>query len=110
MTQPPVPASILLGLFSGRGSREPVGKMCDLPDFASSSTGFKFSLNFCLLLLERVFHVAHVKSMPTNAGDTRDLGSVPGLGRSPSEGHGNPLQYSCLEYSMDRGVHGVGKS
>ena len=44
-----------------------------------------------------------------------DLGSIPGLGRSPGEGHGNPLQYSCLENPMDRGawsatVHGVGES
>jgi len=44
-----------------------------------------------------------------------DLGSIPGLGRSPGAGHGNPLQYSCLENSMDRGawqatVHGVAKS
>ena len=43
-----------------------------------------------------------------------DLGSIPGLGRSPGEGNGNPLQYSCLENSMDRGawqatVHGVAK-
>ena len=38
-----------------------------------------------------------VKSPPANAGDTRDPGSVPGLGRSPGGGHGNPLQYSCLE-------------
>ena len=34
---------------------------------------------------------------PTNAGDIRDTGSIPGLGRSPRGGHGNPLQYSCLE-------------
>ena len=45
----------------------------------------------------------------------RDLGSIPGLGRSPGEGHGNPLQYSCLENPMDRGawratVHRVSKS
>ena len=44
-----------------------------------------------------------------------DLGLIPGLGRCPGEGHGNPLQYSCLENSMDRGswwatVHGVAKS
>ena len=53
-----------------------------------------------------------VKNLPANAGDTRDTGSVPGLGRSPGGGHGIPLQYSCLENSMDRGalwaaVHGV---
>ena len=40
-----------------------------------------------------------VKNLPANAGD---VGSIPGLGRSPGEGNGNPLQYSCLEISMDR--------
>ena len=53
-----------------------------------------------------------VKCLPTDAGD---LGSIPGLGRSPGEGNGNPLQYSCLENPMDGGawwatVHGVSKS
>ena len=38
---------------------------------------------------------------PTNARDARDTGSVPGLGRSPGGGHGNPFQYSCLENPMD---------
>ena len=38
-----------------------------------------------------------VKNPPANTGDLRDLGSIPGLGRSPGRGHGNPLQYSCLE-------------
>ena len=52
------------------------------------------------------------KESACNAGD---VGSVPGLGRSPGEGDGNPLQYSCLENSMDTGawqatVHGVAKS
>ena len=56
-----------------------------------------------------------VKNLPANAGDERDLGLIPGLGRSPGEGNGNPLQYSCLEISMDRGdwwatVNGVQKS
>ena len=45
-----------------------------------------------------------VKNPPANAGDVRDLGSIPGSGRSPGGGHGNPLQYSCLENPMDRGV------
>ena len=39
-----------------------------------------------------------------NAEDARDTGSTPGSGRSPGEGHGNPLQYSCLENPMDRGA------
>ena len=56
-----------------------------------------------------------VKNPPANAGDTRDLGSIPGSGRSPREGKGNPLQYSCLENPMDRGawramVHSVSQS
>ena len=45
-----------------------------------------------------------VKNPPANAGDTRDMGSAPGLEKSPGEGNGNPLQYSCLENSMDRGA------
>ena len=45
-----------------------------------------------------------VKNPPANAGDARDMGSVPGLGRSPGGGHGNPLQYSCPENHMDRGA------
>ena len=44
-----------------------------------------------------------VKDPTADVGDVRDVGSVPGLGRSPEEGHGNPLQYSCLENPMDRG-------
>ena len=45
-----------------------------------------------------------VKNPPAKAGDIRDSGLSPGLGRSPGEGNGNPLQYSCLENSMDRGA------
>ena len=44
------------------------------------------------------------KESPCNAGDTGDVGLVPGSGRSPGGGHGNPLQYSWLEYPMDRGA------
>ena len=47
---------------------------------------------------------AVVKNTPPNAGDIRDSGSIPGLGRSPGVGNGNPLQYSCLENPMDRGA------
>ena len=45
-----------------------------------------------------------VKNLPASAGDIRDAGSIPGLGRSPEGGHGNPLQHSCLENPMDRGA------
>ena len=56
-----------------------------------------------------------VKNPAGNAGDIRDEGSTPGLGKCPEGGHGNPLQYSCLENPMDRGawkatVHSVAKS
>ena len=56
-----------------------------------------------------------VKNPPANAGDIGDVGSIPGSGRSPGGGHGNPLQSSCLENPMDRGawwatVLGVTKS
>ena len=45
-----------------------------------------------------------VKNPPATAGDIRDASSISGSGRSPGGGHGNPLQYSCLENPMDRGV------
>ena len=56
-----------------------------------------------------------IKNLPASAGDLRDEGSVPESGRSPGGGHGNPLQYSCLDNHMDRGawwdtVHRVTKS
>ena len=56
-----------------------------------------------------------VKNPPANAGSMGDMGSIPGSGRSPGGGNGNPLQYSCPENPMDRGawwveVHGVTKS
>ena len=58
---------------------------------------------------------AVVKNLPANAGDSGDMGSIPGSGRFHGEGNGNPLEYSCLGNSMDRGawqatVHGVTKS
>ena len=56
-----------------------------------------------------------VKNPSANAGDARDAGSIPGSGKCPGGGHGNPLQYSCLDNPMNRGawwatVHGVAKS
>ena len=66
--------------------------------------------------MEKTSQVALVvKNSPANAGDMREKGSIPGWGRSPGGGHGNPLQNSCLENPLDRGawqaaVHGVAKS
>ena len=59
--------------------------------------------------------VLAVKNLPANTGDIRDVGLIPGLGRSPGGGRGNLLQYSCLENPMVRGawlatVHGAAKS
>ena len=59
--------------------------------------------------------VLEVKNLTANAGDTGDMGSIPGSGKSPGGEHGNLIQYSCLEKPMDRGawqatVHGVAKS
>ena len=56
-----------------------------------------------------------VKNLPASVGDIRDVGLIPGFGRSPGGGHGNPLQYFCLENPMDREarwatVHRVSKS
>ena len=56
-----------------------------------------------------------VKNPSDNVGDIRDASSIPGLGRSPGGGNGNPLQYSCLENPMERGawqatVHGIAES
>ena len=56
-----------------------------------------------------------VKNLYANAGNVRDMNLIPGSGRSPGEGRGNPLQYSCLQNPLDRGawqatVYGVAKS
>ena len=48
--------------------------------------------------------VVVVKNPPANAGDARDVGLIPGSGRSPEGGNGNLLQYSCLQNSIDRGA------
>ena len=76
------------------------------------------------MAFQRVLHAIHdwasqaalvVKNPPANAGGIRDIGSIPGSGRSLGEGNGKALQYPCLENSMDRGawlavVLGVAKS
>ena len=51
-----------------------------------------------------------IKNQPVSEGNIRDTGSISGLRRSPGEGHGNPLQYSCLEDPMDRGACPKGKN
>ena len=77
-------------------------------------------MTFCPFMCSKVFYWASqvalvVKNPPASAGDISDVGSIPGLGRSTGGGSGNPLQYSCMENSMDRGalcviVHRVAKS
>ena len=70
---------------------------------------------FFFLIIQVNSGGAVVKYLPANAGDARDVGSIPGSGRFPGEGNGNPLRYSCLGNLTDRGawwatVHGVTKS
>ena len=75
-----------------------------------------FILKLAKLLFKLfILYGGMVKNPPANAGDIRDRGSILESGRSPGGGHGNPLQYSCLENPMDRGVwwatvHSVAKS
>ena len=73
-------------------------------------TFYEITLIITLCFLQKFFSFCIL-----SVNNVGDLGSIPGLGRSPGEGNGNPLQYSCLEISMDRGawqatVHGVAKS
>ena len=71
---------------------------------------------YTAVVLKLTFQVALVvKNLPDNAGDLRDAGLIPESGRSPGEGNGNALQYSCLGNPINRGtwqttVHGVAKS
>ena len=60
---------------------------------------WQFEISSCKLASQVVLVV---KNLPANAGDIRDSGLIPGSGRSPGGGHGNPLQYSCLETPVDR--------
>jgi len=67
--------------------------------------GITVNLTSCNLLFSLYpWAVLAVKNPPANAGDIRDVDSIPGSGRSPGGEHGNPLQYSCLENPMDRGA------
>ena len=79
-----------------------------------------YSLVFCLALESIFFYFSNldiaiyrfqapqvamvIKNLPANAGDRRDAGLIPGSGGSPGGGHGNPLQYSCLDNPMVRGA------
>ena len=77
---------------------------CSFPLWASRSPlkTMTSSLFYCCLC--KGLQVAlTVKNLPANTGDVRDRGSIPGWGRSPGGGHGNPLQCSCLENPMERG-------
>ena len=68
----------------------------------SSRTLLLFASLFLISLSSQM--ALGVKNPPAIAGDLRDVDSIPGLGRSPGEGKGNPLQYSCLENPRDRGA------
>jgi len=75
----------------------------------SDMTGQLNNNKFSNLPRNRASQVALVvKNPPANSGDIRDVDSIPGLGRSPGEGNGNPVQYSCLENPMDRSLVGCG--
>ena len=90
--------------------------LADICLLAGSSHGEVRGLLVSLLRRALIFPDGLVvKSPPASAGDTGDVGLIPGSGRSPGEGNGDPLQYSCLENPTDRGawratVHGVAKS
>ena len=121
---PPVPRAVLRSMLfpsqagcqgraqdtvSWKCSGSYLGRMLDLAEGLSS----RFTDDDTEARASQVLLV--LKNSPANAGDIRDTGSIPGSGRSPGGGHGNPLQYSCLENPMDRGawratVHGVTKS
>ena len=79
-------------------------KLSQLNSPSSLLRTFK-SLFGSISVFPRASQVAIVgKNPPANAGDVRDAGLIPGLGRFPGGGNGNPLQYPCLENSMDRGA------
>ena len=94
------------------GSRERCAgaQLCRVFQAVKRESGFDLKYNVWASQVELV-----IKNLPANARDTKDMGSIPELGRSPGVRNGNPFQYSCLENSMDRGVwwaivHGATKS
>ena len=122
--------SLLCMLFQAKGPSSPPRQHLWVPTEESALFHFNVSIN----LLFNELHFKHfvfrkrnfkflwaslvsqlVKKLPANAEDTKDVGLIPGSGRSPGEGNGNPLQDSCLENPIDSGawrptVHGVAKS
>ena len=80
----------------------------------TKALGQRFEV-FSFLYQNLLYLTSLAQTVKASAYNVGDPGSIPGLGRSPGEGNGNPLQYSCLENPMDRGawwatVHGVAKS
>ena len=100
-----LPGSSVHGILQARTHWSGLPFACLIPQHLAS-----------LIMNPRVFQVGVVvKTLPPAAGDVRDQGSIPGSGRSPGEGNGNLLQYSCLVNPIDRGawqatVHRVAKS
>ena len=92
----------------------PLSKLSPSPSIVLK--GEYYFLLIGIIIKEGASRVALVvKNQPSNAGDVRDSGLIPGSGRTPGGGHGHPLQYSCLDDPMDRGawramVHKVRKS
>ena len=85
-----------------------------LQSMGSQRIGHDGATSLSLYLLPVFPGASVVKNPPANAGDARVMGSIPGMGRFPGEGNGNPLQYSCQGNRMNRGawqaiVHGVTK-
>ena len=108
-----------LGRFPGGGQGNPLQYSCleNLMDrgagwapvhgVAQGQTQLKLSLHACYVwedALLSLWVVLVIKNPPANTGHLGDTGSIPGSGRSPGEGNGNPLQYSCLENPMDKGA------
>ena len=80
----------------------------------TKNTELKFQPHLDSPELDKLVSRVEVKNLPASAGNVRDVGLIPGWGRSPGGRNGTPLQYSCLEVSMDRGawwatVHGAAK-
>ena len=94
------------GFRKGRGTRDQIANIRWIMEKARE---FQKNIYFCFIDYPKAFDCVD------QSGDIRDVDLISGLGRSPGEGNGNPLQYSCLKNPMDRGawwatVHGVTKS